>query len=84
MNAGTDYEWAKKQALANARTDNKPRYIHKYNGCYWIEREPPTPGPLAGYAGSSHTVVYPSGVYQEYDPTKGPPHEHPDRQTDPA
>lgn len=84
MNVGPSREKALKQAHSNAITDDKPRYVHNYNGCYWVEKSPPTPGPMAGYAGSDYTVVFPCGVYTTYDPQKGPPDEPFDRKADRA
>lgn len=73
MNVGTRRRKALELALENTRTDSKPRYMHFYNGVYWLETAPPTPGPLAGYAGSDYIVIFPSGVYRSYNPQKGPP-----------
>lgn len=73
MNVGPNRNAAIAWARANAKADNSPRYLHRYAGVYWLERHPPTPGPMAGSAGSDHLVVFPGGAYREYDPVKGPP-----------
>jgi hypothetical protein len=39
MNAGTDYLKAKRQAQANATYAGRPRYLHQYNGVWWIDRD---------------------------------------------
>lgn len=70
MNAGNRQQ-ALQQALANARRDGRPSYVHNYGGCYWVERSPPAPGPVAGLYGSDYNVVFPDGHYEPYDPTKG-------------
>lgn len=71
MNAGSNRTTALEQALANARLDGKPRFLHKYNEVYWLELNPPQPGPMSGAYGSDHVVVFPEGDYRSYDPTKG-------------
>lgn len=38
MNAGTDYTKARKHAQANADRTQSPRWLHNYNGHYWISR----------------------------------------------
>lgn len=40
MNAGTDYNKAKQQALANANYTKTPRWLHGYNGSWWISKTP--------------------------------------------
>jgi hypothetical protein len=61
------------RALANAQSDGKPRYVHCYQGLYWVGKTPPKPSPMAGVYGGDHCVVYPDGRYETYDPTKGVP-----------
>lgn len=72
------------QALANARLHGKPWYMHFYSGMYWVERDHPVPGPIAGYTGSDHTVVFPCGIAMTYDPVKGPPSEPVNKTTNPG
>lgn len=38
MNAGTDYQKAKRHAQANADYTRTPRWIHLYNGVWWIDK----------------------------------------------
>ena len=71
MNAGTKRYLALEQALANARANGQPRFLHKYGGVYWIEDNPPAPGPMAGAYGSDYVIVFPEGDYQTYDPVQG-------------
>jgi hypothetical protein len=40
MNAGKDFERARKQAYANAKRTGTPRYLHMYGGTWWISRDP--------------------------------------------
>lgn len=40
MNAGKDYKRARIQAQANADHTGTPRYLHLYNGVWWIDKEP--------------------------------------------
>jgi hypothetical protein len=40
MNAGTDYTKAKKQAQANADYSKTPRWLHGYNGVWWVSQTP--------------------------------------------
>lgn len=56
MNAGRDFDKACKQAKANAKLDDKPRYLHSYNGVLWLGKTPPTCG---------HWIVMPSGEVSE-------------------
>jgi hypothetical protein len=77
MNAGKDRASALIQALANARLDNKPRYLHWYDGVYWIEKTP-VGKDVPYHAGGEYMVVYPSGIYKSYDPAQGVPSEYPD------
>lgn len=46
MNAGKDYKQAHRQAQANANRDYKSRYLHLYNGAWWISKTKPD-GPMA-------------------------------------
>lgn len=39
-NAGPSYEKAKAAAQESANSDGQPRYLHNYNGSWWIERQP--------------------------------------------
>lgn len=74
MNAGPNREKALAGALANAKVDGKPRYVHKYGGVYWVEKSPPPRETvIGGHVGSDYVVVFPHGTYYSYDPTKGPP-----------
>lgn len=38
MNVGKNLDKAIEQAIANAKLDNKPRYIHMYGGNWWVEK----------------------------------------------
>jgi hypothetical protein len=40
MNAGTDYNKAKRQALANANSTQTPRWLHVYGRSWWISQTP--------------------------------------------
>ena len=40
MNAGQDYQKAKRQAQANADYTKTPRWLHMYGRTWWISREP--------------------------------------------
>lgn len=40
MNAGKDYVKARKQAQANADYTGTPRWLHMYNGVWWITGTP--------------------------------------------
>lgn len=40
MNAGTDYAKAKRQAQANADYTKTPRWLHLYNGTWYISKSP--------------------------------------------
>lgn len=40
MNAGKIKDLAEKWAQSNADSDQKPRWLHLYNGNYWISRTP--------------------------------------------
>jgi hypothetical protein len=40
MNAGTDYRRAKRHAIANATATARPRWLHLYNGVWWISHTP--------------------------------------------
>ncbi len=51
MNAGKDYAKAVSQAQANADLTRTPRYVHSYNGVWWISKSPLT---------CEHTQINPS------------------------
>jgi hypothetical protein len=53
------------QALANARTDNRPRYVHFYDGRYWISISPPKSS-WAGVFPENVDVVYVDGHMENY------------------
>jgi hypothetical protein len=40
VNAGRNYDKAKIQAQANANLTGTPRWLHQWNGTYWISKEP--------------------------------------------
>lgn len=40
MNAGRDYEKARRQAQANADYTQTPRWLHGYAGVWWVSKEP--------------------------------------------
>lgn len=58
MNVGKDKAKALQAALANAKLDNKPRYLHLYNGVWWIEKEPPK---------CQYYIIYPTGEMKDYN-----------------
>jgi len=69
MRSGTNRTQALSLALANAKTDDKPRYVWMWDGVYWVEREPPK----AAWAGTNLetvTVVNPEGTTETFDPQK--------------
>jgi len=41
MNAGSDFKKAKRQAQANADASGQRRFLHLYNGVWWISKEAP-------------------------------------------
>lgn len=71
MNVGSNRQDALTQAYANAKTDGCPRYLHSYDGYWWLEKSPPNPGPMAGSAGSDYMVVCPNGIWEAFDPRTG-------------
>jgi hypothetical protein len=72
-------------AKANALATNTPRFLHKYNGVYWLEREAPAVVCAIPRAGSDYIVVWAGGSYNIYDPDKGvTTHGHSDRRRDKA
>jgi hypothetical protein len=44
MNVGKDFGKAVEHARANASRTGKPRYLHTYNGVFWMSFDPPTCG----------------------------------------
>lgn len=40
MNAGPDYTKARAHAQANADSTHAPRWLHFYNGVWWVSRTP--------------------------------------------
>lgn len=40
MNAGKDYRKARAHAQANADADGQPRWLHQYQGVWWISTQP--------------------------------------------
>lgn len=40
MNAGRNYGKARKHAQVNANFVQQPRYLHLYNGVWWIDKTP--------------------------------------------
>lgn len=61
-------------ARANARFMGQPYYAFcGHNGLWWVESNPPTPGPMTGACASGHCVIFPDGSVCEYDPRVGPP-----------
>lgn len=44
MNIGRDFDKATSQARANASLAGEPRYLHLYNGVFWLSPQPPACG----------------------------------------
>jgi hypothetical protein len=60
-----------KQALASAKTDGRPRFVHIHNFRYYLGKTPPFGAMAAGV----YTVVWPSGVMEERETTLTCPEE---------
>lgn len=58
MNVGKDFGKACEQAKANARLDDRPRFLHTYNGVFWLGKEAPR---------CEHWMVTPGGDVLPYD-----------------
>lgn len=58
MNAGKDFGKAIEQAKANAARTGTPRWVHSYNGTFWISQTPLRCG---------HWLVMPNGDVRDID-----------------
>lgn len=78
MNAGKNYTKAKAHAQANADADGQPRWLHQYNGSWWISKEPlkedgkPLELSKQTFAGCTAERIDPSpkprfGIHHEFD-----------------